>query len=55
VQSSRYRTSRPCPHNIAYPSGNEVSYGGGDWTANQCNYDEAPGGAAGAWTSDGPC
>jgi Glycosyl hydrolases family 18 len=41
--------------NVAYTSGNEVSYGGDDWTANQWNYDEAPGGAAGAWTSDGPC
>ena len=41
--------------NVAYTSGNEVSYGGNDWTANQWNYDEAPGGAAGAWTSDGPC
>ena len=41
--------------NIAYTAGNEVSYGGDDWTANQWNYDEVPGGAAGAWTSDGPC
>jgi hypothetical protein len=41
--------------NIAYTAGNEVSYGGDDWTATQWNYDEAPGGAAGAWTSDGPC
>jgi chitinase len=80
VQSSRYRTSRPCPqlgthhptptstptptsgscatawvNNIAYVAGNEVSYGGDDWTASQWNYDEAPGGAAGAWTSDGAC
>ena len=42
-------------NNIAYTSGNEVSYNGDDWTANQWNYDEAPGGPAGAWTSDGPC
>jgi FlaG/FlaF family flagellin (archaellin) len=41
--------------NIAYTAGNQVSYGGDDWTATQWNYDEAPGGAAGAWTSDGPC
>jgi Glycosyl hydrolases family 18 len=41
--------------NIAYVSGNEVSYGGDDWTATQWNYDEVPGGAAGAWTSDGSC
>jgi chitinase len=78
VQSSRYRTSRPCRssapttptptptptsgscatawvNDIAYVAGNEVSYGGDDWTASQWNYDEAPGGAAGAWTSDGAC
>ena len=39
----------------AYTSGNEVSYGGDDWTANQWNYDEVPGGASGAWNSDGAC
>ena len=39
----------------AYVSGNEVSYQGEDWTANQWNYDEVPGGASGAWTSDGTC
>jgi Glycosyl hydrolases family 18 len=42
-------------NDIAYVSGNEVSYGGDDWTANQWNYDEVPGGASGAWTSDGAC
>jgi hypothetical protein len=41
--------------NVAYVSGDEASYGGDDWTATQWNYDEVPGGAAGAWTSDGPC
>ncbi len=41
--------------NMAYTSGNQVSYGGDDWTANQWNYDEVPGGASGAWTSDGAC
>jgi chitinase len=41
--------------NIAYVSGNVVSYGGGKWTANQWNYDEVPGGASGAWNNDGPC
>jgi hypothetical protein len=39
----------------AYTSGNEVSYGGANWTANQWNYDEVPGGSSGAWTSDGSC
>ena len=41
--------------NIACTAGNEVSYGGDDWTATQWNYDEAPGGPAGAWASDGSC
>jgi chitinase len=39
----------------AYTSGNVVSYNGDQWTANQWNYDEVPGGASGAWTSDGAC
>jgi hypothetical protein len=39
----------------AYVSGNEVSSAGHDWTANQWNYDEVPGGASGAWNDDGPC
>jgi chitinase len=38
-----------------YTSGDVVSYGGDQWTANQWNYDEVPGGASGAWTSDGAC
>ena len=42
-------------NNIAYTLGNAVTYGGDDWTAGQWNYDEAPGGPTGAWTSDGPC
>lgn len=41
--------------NTAYVSGNVVSYDGDNWTANQWNYDEAPGGASGAWNSDGAC
>ena len=41
--------------NMAYVSGNVVSYGGSKWTANQWNYDEVPGGASGAWNNDGPC
>ena len=41
--------------NAAYTSGNEVSYNGDNWTANQWNYDEVPGGPAGAWNNDGSC
>lgn len=39
----------------AYVSGNVVSYGGDNWTANQWNYDEVPGGPSGAWNNDGAC
>jgi chitinase len=39
----------------AYTSGNVVSYNGDQWTANQWNYDEVPGGPSGAWNSDGAC
>jgi hypothetical protein len=42
-------------NDTAYVSGNEVSYGGDNWTANQWNYDEVPGGASGAWNNDGAC
>jgi Glycosyl hydrolases family 18 len=42
-------------NNVAYVSGNEVSYNGDNWTANQWNYDEVPGGASGAWNNDGTC
>jgi hypothetical protein len=42
-------------NNATYVSGNEASYNGDNWTANQWNYDEAPGGPAGAWNNDGPC
>jgi len=38
----------------AYVSGNVVSHNGGNWTANQWNYDEVSGGPSGAW-NDGPC
>ena len=38
-----------------YTSGDEVSYGGDNWTANQWNYNEVPGGASGAWNNDGAC
>ncbi len=41
--------------NQAYVSGNVVSYAGHKWTANQWNYDEVPGGPAGAWNDNGPC
>ena len=39
----------------SYSSGAEVSYNGHDWTANQWNYNEVPGGASGAWVDDGAC
>jgi hypothetical protein len=45
----------PWNNSTAYVSGNEVSYNGGNWTANQWNYNEVPGGASGAWNSDGSC
>ena len=53
-------TSGGCPaaawvSNVAYVSGDVVSYGGDQWTANQWNYDEVPGGASGAWNNDGAC
>jgi chitinase len=38
-----------------YVSGDVVSYDGDQWTANQWNYDEVPGGASGAWNNDGAC
>jgi chitinase len=38
-----------------YVSGDVVSYSGAQWTANQWNYDEVPGGSSGAWTNDGSC
>jgi len=38
-----------------YTAGNQVSYNGSNWTATQWNYDEAPGGSAGAWTDNGTC
>jgi carbohydrate binding protein with CBM5/12 domain len=39
----------------AYVSGNEVSYNGDSWIANQWNYDEVPGGPSGAWNNAGAC
>jgi chitinase len=39
----------------SYSTGAEVSYNGHNWTANQWNYNEAPGGASGAWNDDGAC
>jgi chitinase len=42
-------------NNTAYTNGNVVSYNGHQWTANQWNYDEVPGGSSGAWNDDGPC
>src|SRR5215469_4001150 len=42
-------------NNNAYVAGNVVSYNGHQWTANQWNYDEVPGGSSGAWNDDGTC
>jgi chitinase len=39
----------------SYSTGAEVSYNGHNWTANQWNYNEVPGGASGAWNDDGAC
>ncbi|WP_034271085.1 chitinase [Actinospica robiniae] len=39
----------------AYTSGAKVSYNGHNWTANQWNYNEAPGGSSGAWNDNGAC
>jgi chitinase len=41
--------------NQSYSNGATVSYNGHQWTASQWNYDEVPGGAAGAWTDNGAC
>jgi chitinase len=52
-------TSGSCPAawspSATYVSGNVVSYNGDKWTASQWNYDEVPGGPAGAWNNNGPC
>ncbi len=45
----------PWNNTTAYVSGNQVSYNGSNWTANQWNDNEVPGGASGAWNSNGPC
>jgi chitinase len=39
----------------SYSTGAQVSYGGYNWTANQWNYNEVPGGASGAWTKGAAC
>ncbi|HEX9337634.1 MAG TPA: hypothetical protein VF892_17195 [Pseudonocardiaceae bacterium] len=39
----------------AYPGGSVVTNGGHQWTANQWNEDEVPGGPSGAWDDNGPC
>ena len=41
--------------NQSYANGATVSYNGHQWTANQWNYDEVPGGSSGAWTDNGAC
>ena len=38
-----------------YTGGMSASYNGHNWTANQWNYNEAPGGSSGAWNDDGAC
>jgi chitinase len=53
-------TSGSCPaaawsSSATYVSGDVVSYNGDQWTANQWNYNEVPGGASGAWNNDGAC
>ncbi|KAG9308480.1 glycoside hydrolase family 18 protein [Chiua virens] len=42
-------------NNVAYTSGEQVTYGGDLWTANQWNQAETPGGPSGAWTLDSAC
>ncbi|HEX9335986.1 MAG TPA: glycosyl hydrolase family 18 protein, partial [Pseudonocardiaceae bacterium] len=39
----------------AYPGGSVVTNGGHQWTANQWNFNEVPGGSSGAWTDNGSC
>jgi chitinase len=53
--SSGSCTAAAWVNNTAYVAGNVVSYNGSQWTANQWNYDEVPGGSSGAWNNDGPC
>ncbi len=53
--SSGNCTAAAWKSNQAYVSGDEATYNGHEWTANQWNYDEAPGGPAGAWNDDGAC
>jgi chitinase len=47
-------TPSPTP-TTAYVSGDVVSYDGDQWTADQWNDDEVPGGPSGAWNNDGAC
>ncbi|HEX6527609.1 MAG TPA: carbohydrate-binding protein, partial [Streptosporangiaceae bacterium] len=48
-------TAAPWSSSTTYVSGDVVSYDGDQWTANQWNYDEVPGGSSGAWDNDGAC
>jgi chitinase len=48
-------TAAPWSSSTTYVSGDVVSYDGDQWTANQWNYDEVPGGSSGAWDNDGSC
>ncbi|KAJ7890924.1 glycoside hydrolase family 18 protein [Mycena olivaceomarginata] len=40
---------------VAYPAGSVVTLSGSLWTANQWNFNETPGGAAGAWDKTATC
>jgi len=40
---------------IPYVGGSQVTYEGDLWTSLYYSQDEAPGGSAGAWISEGPC
>jgi chitinase len=48
-------TAAPWSSSTTYVSGDVVSCDGDQWTANQWNYDEVPGGSSGAWGNDGAC
>ena len=48
-------TAAAWANNQSYTSGNQVTYNGHQWTANQWNYDEVPGGSSGAWNDNGAC
>jgi hypothetical protein len=45
----------PWVNNLPSVSGSVASFNGRNWTANQWNYGEVPGGASGAWADNGAC